>query len=101
MPRREYKQNILCHKLYKCSLRSVSQGNRNKNKQIGPNQTYRKGNHKKKKKKQKPPTEREKISANDATNKDLISNFGDYKGFGDSKVQTTCTIQQQQNKHAN
>ena len=42
---------ILRHKLYQCFLRSVSQGNRNKNenKQMGPNQTYKllysKGNH--------------------------------------------------------
>ena len=48
-PRREHRQNILWHKWYQCFLRSVSQGNRNKNKQMGPNQTYKvshsKGNH--------------------------------------------------------
>ena len=50
--RREHQQNILWHKSYQCFLRSVSQGNRNKskNKQVGPNQTYKllysKGNHK-------------------------------------------------------
>ena len=48
-------KNILWHKLYKCFIRSVPQGNRtkNKNKQMGPNQTYKlmhsKGNHRKRK----------------------------------------------------
>ena len=66
------------HKLYQCFLRSVSQGNRNtnRNKQIEPNQTYkllhRKGNHlkKKRKKTKRQPTE---ILANDTTEKRLIS----------------------------
>ena len=42
-PRREHRQNILRHQPYKCLLRSVSQGNRykNKNKQIEPNQIYK------------------------------------------------------------
>ena len=50
-PRREHRQNILWHQLYKSFLRSVSQHNRNKskNKLMGPNQTdkllYGKGNH--------------------------------------------------------
>ena len=50
--RREYRQNTSWHKSYKCVHRSVSQGNRNKskNKQTGPNQTYKllysKRNHK-------------------------------------------------------
>ena len=40
-PRREHRQNMLWHQPYKCFLRSVSQGNRNKgtNKPLGPNQT--------------------------------------------------------------
>ena len=43
IPRRDHTQNILWHKSYHCFLRSVSQGNRNKNtnKQMGPNQTYK------------------------------------------------------------
>ena len=51
-PRGEQKQSILRHKSYQCFLRSVSQGsvNKNKNKQIGHNQTYKflylKGNNK-------------------------------------------------------
>ena len=51
-PRREHRQNIPWHKLYQCLLRSVFQGNKNKskNKQKGPNQTYKllcnKGNRK-------------------------------------------------------
>ena len=60
-------------------LRSVSQGN--KNKPVGPSQTYKlsqsKGNHKKQinkqTKTQRQPTEWEKIISNDATNKGLIS----------------------------
>ena len=75
-PRREHRQNILWHKSYQWFLRSVSQGNRNKskNKQIGPNQTDKlslsKENHKQTKRQ---PTDWEKIFANDATDKDLIS----------------------------
>ena len=51
-PRRKHRQNILWRKLYQCFLRPASQGNKNqsKNKQMGPNQTYKllhsKGNHK-------------------------------------------------------
>ena len=58
-----------------CFLRSVSQSNRNRNKhkQMRPNQTYKlfhiKGNHFKKRK----PAEWEKIVSNDATDKGLIS----------------------------
>ena len=57
---------------------SVSQGNRNKNKNetMGPNQTYKvlhsKGNHEKNKKKRQ-PREWEKIVANNATDKGLFS----------------------------
>ena len=42
-PKREHTQNVLWHKSYQCFLCSVSQGNRNKckNKQLGPNQTYK------------------------------------------------------------
>ena len=64
------------HNSYKCFLRSVSQGNRNKNnnKPMGPNQTekplHSKGNQKPT---NKTPTEQEKIAANNATNKGLIS----------------------------
>ena len=54
-PRGEHTQNILRHKSYQCFLRSVSQGKtkieiKSKNKQLGPNQTYKllhsKENHK-------------------------------------------------------
>ena len=51
-PRRENKQNALQHKSYQCFLRSISKGNRNKdkNKQMGANQAYKlfysKGSHK-------------------------------------------------------
>ena len=54
IPGREHRQNILWHQPYKCFLRSVSQGNRNKskNKPMGPNQTdkllHSKGNENKK-----------------------------------------------------
>ena len=45
-----YRQNIIWHKSYQCFIKSVSQGNRNKNKQMGHRQTYKlvhsKGNHK-------------------------------------------------------
>ena len=67
---------ILQHKLYQCFLRSVSQGNRNKNenKQMGPNQTYKllysKGNHKQNKKTANGLGE---VFANDVTDKGLIS----------------------------
>ena len=50
-PRREHKQNALQHKSYQCFLRSISKGNRNKdkNKQMGANQAYKlfysKGSH--------------------------------------------------------
>ena len=63
-------------KSYQCFLRSVFQSNRNRNikKQMGPNQTYKllhsKGNHKQN---ERQPTEWEKIYANKATNKGLIS----------------------------
>ena len=42
-PRREYRQNILLHKLYQDFLRSLSQDNRNKSKikQMGPNEIYK------------------------------------------------------------
>ena len=42
-PRREHRQNILWHQPYKCFLRSISQGSRNKNrnKPMGPTQTYK------------------------------------------------------------
>ena len=55
-PRREHRQNILWYQPYKCFLRSVSQGNRNKskNKPMGPKQTdqlfHSKGNQKENKK---------------------------------------------------
>ena len=74
-PNRERRQNILWHKSYQCFLRLISQGNRNKskNKQMKPNQTYKflysKGNHKMKRQ----STNWEKIFANDATDKGLIS----------------------------
>jgi len=67
---------ILQHKLYQCFLRSVSQGNRNKNenKQMGPNQTYKllysKGNHKQN---EKTPYKMGGKSANDMTHKGLLS----------------------------
>ena len=45
-----YRQNIIWHKSYQCFIKSVSQGHRNKNKQMGHRQTYKllhsKGNHK-------------------------------------------------------
>ena len=45
-----YRQNIIWHKSYQCFLKSVSQGNRNKNKQMEDRQTYKllhsKRNHK-------------------------------------------------------
>ena len=75
-PRREHKQNSLCHKSYQHFPESVSQGKRNKskNKQIGPNQTYKllysKENHKQNK---KITYRKEKILANEVTNKGLIS----------------------------
>ena len=39
----ENRQSVLWHKSYQCFLRSLSQGNinKNKNKQMGPNQTYK------------------------------------------------------------
>ena len=42
-PTRQHRQNTLWHTSYQCFLRSVSQGNRNKNKnkQMGPSQTYK------------------------------------------------------------
>ena len=77
-PRREHSQNILWHQPYKYFLWSASQGNRNKNKNkpMRPNQTYKlshsKENHKKVKRQ---PPEWEKIVANGATNNGLISNI--------------------------
>ena len=74
-PRREHRQNILGHKSYQCFLRSVSQGNRNKskNKQMGPNQTYKllysKGIHKENK---KTTYGLGKIFANNVTDKGLV-----------------------------
>ena len=69
-----YRQNIIWHKSYQCFLKSVSQGNRNKNKQMEDRQTYKllhsKRNHKKNKRQ---PTEWEKIFANDATDEGVIS----------------------------
>ena len=62
--------------MYQCFLRSVTQGNRNKNKykQKGLNQTYELLHSKEKhKEKKRQPTEWEKIFANDATDKGLIS----------------------------
>ena len=57
-------------------LRSISQGKRNKNKQMGPNQTYKllhsKGNHKQQQQKDN-ATKWEKIFANDESDKGLIS----------------------------
>ena len=82
-PRREHRQNILWHKLDRYFLRPVSQGNRNKskNKQMGPNHTYKlfysKGSHNKEKGQL---TEWEKIFANDATDKSWI-----YKVFKHDK----------------
>ena len=75
-PRREQRQNILWHKMYQCFLRSVSQSNRNKNKskQMEPNQTYKllynNGNHKQIK---RPIINWEKSFANTSTKKSLIS----------------------------
>ena len=50
----DHRQNIIWHKSYQCFLRSDSQGSRNENKQMRPNQTYKllhsKGNHKNNKK---------------------------------------------------
>ena len=60
----------------KKSENTLTQGSRNKNKPIGPNQSYKflhsKGNHLKKKKKGQ-PVEWEKIVSNGATDKGLIS----------------------------
>lgn len=73
----QYGQNILWQKSYKCFIKSVSQGHRhkNKNKQVVPNQIYEllhsKGN--RRKKEEKTTYRMEKIIANNATDKDLIS----------------------------
>ena len=72
-PRREQRQNILWHKSYQCSLRSVSQGNKNKNKwdliKLTSFCTAKEAINKTKRQ----PMEWEKIFANDMTNKGLIS----------------------------
>ena len=74
-PRREDRQNILRHKPYKCSLRSVSQGNINENKNINKwyltkHVSFCRANETIKKEKQ--VIEWEKIVANDAKNKGII-----------------------------
>ena len=77
-PGREHRQNILWHQVCKCFLGSVSQGNRNKNKNkpMGPKQAYKllhsKVDHKKLKRQ---PREWEKIFVNEATDKGLISKY--------------------------
>ena len=74
-PRREHRQNILWHKSYLCFFRSVSQGNRNnnKNKEKGPNQTYKLLHSKETiNKTKRQPTEWEEILTNDVTNKGWI-----------------------------
>ena len=74
--RREHRQNILWHKSYQCLLQSVSLSNRNKgkNKQMGPNQTHKllhsKGNYKQMKRQ---PMDGEEIIAGEMTDKGLIS----------------------------
>ena len=94
-PGREHRQNILWHQSYKYFLRSVSQVNRNKNKnkQMEPNQTYKtlqsKGNNWKMKRQL---TEWEKIIENDATKKGLILKIQQKK---------THKIQQQKKKQPN
>ena len=75
---REHRQNILWYQPYKCFLRSVSQSNRNKNKNkpIGPNQTDKictAKENKQTKKQKRQLTEWENIVSNDATDKSLIS----------------------------
>ena len=91
-PRRERKQNILRHKSYQCFLRSVSQGNRNKdkNKQMGPDQSYKlfpsKGNHRNIKLKRQPTEWKD------------ICKQGNPKGLHFQNIQTDHLTQQQKNK---
>ena len=70
------RQNIFWHKSYQYFLRSVTQGNRNKNKQIGLDQAYillhSKGNHKQN---EKQPTEWEKIFANEANDSKIYKSL--------------------------
>ena len=75
-PRREHRQNTLRHKSHQCFLRSVSQGNRNKSKnkqwdliKLISFCTAKETTNKVKRQ----PADWEKIFANDATNKGLIS----------------------------
>ena len=88
-PRREHRQHILWYKSYQCFLRSVSQGNRNKNKnqQMGPNQTYKllhsKGSQK----------QNEKTTYGTGEN---ICIWCDQQGFNFQSIQTAHTTQQQQ-----
>ena len=75
------RQNIFWNKSYQYFLRSVTQGNRNKNKQIGLDQAYillhSKGNHKQNEKINL--YNEKKYLAKNATNKGLISKI--YKQF--------------------
>ena len=75
-PRREHRQNILWPQPYKCFLRLVSQGNRNKNKNkpMGSNETsFCTAKETIKKKPKRQPIEWEKIVSNNAIDKGLIS----------------------------
>ena len=93
-PRREHRQNILWHKSFRCFLRSVSQGNRNKNKnkQRGPNKIYkllhRKGNHK---------TTTTTTTTNEM--EENIFKWWDRQGLNLQNIQTNTT--QQPNKKQN
>ena len=74
--RRHHRQNILWHKIILSFLKSVSQGDRykNKNKQMGTDQTYKllhnKGNHKQNK---KTSFRMAKHTESDVTNRTFIS----------------------------
>ena len=70
-PRREHGQNILSHQRYKCFLRSVFQGNRNKN-ENKPVTSFCTAKETVKKTKVQ-PREWEKLVSNNATDKGLIS----------------------------
>ena len=91
-PRREHRQNILWHQLYKCFLRSVSQGNRNKNKNkpMGPSQIYKLLHRKETIKKIK----------NLGMGQNRIKRCNQ-QGLNLQNIQTTHTTQQQKNKQPN